>query len=150
DRVAEMRKGRAQVARRRDGIVFQRRGIVDERDRPARGVETLLEQFLDRNELGVKSILLAVACDSDEIQIDDAGPLGTERGKLLIEQDSLPVEHFLLRQPRTRGFGAVILGRDPKLGARENRDEDRKEPREQAEREHRGTTAPARANVKST
>jgi len=57
------------------------------------------------------------------------------------------VEHFLLRQPRTRGFGAVILGRDPKLGARENEDEDRKQACKHTERKQRRAAPPAREDI---
>src|SRR5207249_3879825 len=73
--------------------------------------------------------------------------LGTERGKLLTEEESLPVEHFLLSQARTRGFGSVSEGRDPELAARENRDKDREEPGKKAERQDRGTAAPAGEDV---
>src|SRR2546421_172312 len=75
-------------------------------------------------------------------------PCGAEPAKLLIEQAPLPVEHLLLSQPRTRSFGSVIPGRDPKLAARKNRDEDREEPRKKAEREHRRTAAPSGEDVK--
>src|SRR5881275_2819432 len=50
--------------------------------------------------------------------------------------------------PRTRSSGSVIPGRDPKLAARKNRDEDREEPRKKAEREHRRTAAPSGEDVK--